>query len=50
MCSSDLGDAVPGIGGVLAWLTNTAFSALLGAVLGAVVLAVVTGVKNVRAR
>ncbi|UZJ24007.1 DUF808 domain-containing protein [Rhodococcus antarcticus] len=43
-------DAVPGIGGVLAWLTNTAFSALLGAVLGAVVLAVMTAVKKVRAR
>ncbi|GAB2938443.1 DUF808 domain-containing protein [Rhodococcus aerolatus] len=43
-------DAVPGIGGVLAWLTNTAFSALLGAVVGAVVVAVMTGVKRVRAR
>lgn len=41
-------DAVPGIGGVLAWLTNTAFSALLGAVLGAVVLVVVTVVKRAR--
>lgn len=45
-----VGDAVPGVGGVLAWLTNTAFSALLGAVLGAVVVAVVTGVRKVRAR
>ena len=43
-------DAVPGIGGVLAWLTNTAFSALLGAVLGAVVLTVVTAVQKARAR
>lgn len=43
-------DAVPGIGGVLAWLTNTAFSALLGALLGAVVVAVVTAVKKARAR
>jgi predicted DNA repair protein MutK len=42
--------AVPGVGGVLAWLTNTVFSALLGAVLGAVVLAVVTAVRKVRAR
>jgi predicted DNA repair protein MutK len=42
--------AVPGVGGVLAWLTNTVFSALLGSVLGAVVLAVVTAVRKVRAR
>lgn len=42
--------AVPGVGGVLAWLTNTVFSALLGTVLGAVVLAVVTAVRRVRAR
>jgi predicted DNA repair protein MutK len=42
--------AVPGVGGVLAWLTNTVFSALLGTVLGAVVLAVVTAVRKVRAR
>jgi predicted DNA repair protein MutK len=41
---------VPGVGGVLAWLTNTVFSALLGSVLGAVVLAVVTAVRKVRAR
>lgn len=43
-------DAVPGIGGVLAWLTNTAFSALLGAGLGAIVLGLVTVVGRLRAR
>ena len=41
--------AVPGVGGILAWLTNTTFSALLGAALGAVVLAVVKAVVRVRA-
>ena len=37
----DVHHAVPGIGGVLAWLVNTAASAVLGLVVGAVVLAVV---------
>ena len=39
----DVHHAVPGaLGGVLAWLTNTAASAVLGLVVGAVVLAVVS--------
>lgn len=33
--------AVPGVGGVLAWLVNTAASAVIGLVVGAVVVAVV---------
>ncbi len=33
-------DAVTGVGGVLAWLVNTAASALLGVVLGAVLVAI----------
>jgi predicted DNA repair protein MutK len=33
-------DALGGLGGVGAWLTNTAFSALLGIVVGAIVVAV----------
>ena len=33
-------DAVEGIGGVLAWLVNTAASALIGLVVGAIVVAV----------
>lgn len=33
--------AVPGVGGVLAWLVNTAASAVIGLLVGAVVLAVV---------
>ena len=34
-------DAVEGVGGVLAWLVNTAASAVIGLVVGAVVVAVV---------
>jgi predicted DNA repair protein MutK len=34
-------DAVGGVGGVLAWLTNTAASAVIGLVVGAIVLAIV---------
>lgn len=33
--------AVPGVGGVLAWLVNTAASAVIGLVIGAVVVAIV---------
>jgi len=33
-------DAVPGIGGVLAWLTNTAASAVLGLAIGALLVAI----------
>jgi hypothetical protein len=36
----DVHHAVPALGGVLAWLTNTAASALLGLVLGALLVAV----------
>ncbi len=32
--------AVPGVGAVLAWLTNTAASAVIGLVVGAVVVAI----------
>ena len=35
-------DDVPGIGGVLAWLVNTAASALVGFVVGAVIATVVS--------
>ena len=38
----DVEHAVGGIGGALAWLVNTAASALLGVIVGALVLAVVT--------
>jgi predicted DNA repair protein MutK len=37
------------LGAVLAWVTNTLASALLGIVVGAVVVAVVTGIKRLRA-
>jgi len=40
--------AVPGIGGVLAWLINTAASALVGAMLGAIVVAVKTAITSRR--
>jgi uncharacterized protein len=39
-------DGVPGIGGVLAWLVNTAASALVGFVVGAVIATVVTFVQS----
>ncbi len=41
-------DGVPGIGGVLAWLVNTAISALVGVVVGLIVVAVVTKVRSTR--
>lgn len=41
-------EATGAVGGFLAWLTNTAGSALLGLVVGAVVVAVVMGVRRVR--
>jgi predicted DNA repair protein MutK len=36
----DVSHAVPAIGGVLAWLTNTAASAILGLILGALLVAI----------
>jgi hypothetical protein len=36
----DVGDALGAVGGVGAWLTNTAASAVLGLVVGAIVVAV----------
>ena len=39
-------DAVAGVGGVLAWLVNTAASALLGAVLGAVLVAITSALPS----
>ena len=33
-------DSVDGIGGVLAWLVNTAVSAVIGLVIGAVIVAI----------
>ncbi len=33
-------DAVDGVGGVLAWLVNTAASAVIGLVVGAVIVAI----------
>ncbi len=39
-------DAVAGVGGVLAWLVNTAASALLGAVVGGVLVAIMTVVPS----
>lgn len=41
-----VGDAIAGIGGVLAWLVNTAISALIGLAVGAMVVAVATRVKR----
>ena len=41
-------DATGALGGVLAWLTNTALSALVGVVLGAIVVTVVHLVKKAR--
>jgi predicted DNA repair protein MutK len=42
-------EATGAVGAVLAWVTNTLASALLGIVVGAVVVAVVTGIKRLRA-
>jgi predicted DNA repair protein MutK len=39
----DVGDALGAVGGVGAWLTNTAASAVLGVVVGAIVVAVMHG-------
>jgi uncharacterized protein len=39
-------DAVPALGGLLAWLTNTAASALLGLLVGAVVVAVMHAIPR----
>ena len=36
----DVHHAVEGVGGVLAWLVNTAFSAVIGLVVGAIVVAI----------
>ena len=41
-------DATGALGGVLAWLTNTALSALVGVVLGAIVVTVVHLVRKAR--
>lgn len=44
----DVHDALGGIGGVAKWLTNTAFSALLGLIVGAAVVAVMHQVHKRR--
>ncbi len=41
-------DAVPGVGGVLAWLVETAILAVVGLLVGLVILAVVDGIRAVR--
>ena len=41
-------DAVPAIGGLLAWLVNTAASALLGAIVGGVIVAVLLAINRRR--
>jgi uncharacterized protein len=41
-------DGVARIGGLLAWLVNTAFSALIGLIVGAVVVAIVAQVRRIR--
>jgi len=45
----DVHDALGGVGGVGAWLTNTAASAVLGLVVGAVIVAIVLRVRRARA-
>lgn len=41
-----VGDASAGLGGVMAWLVNTTFSALIGLIVGATVVAVVSRVQR----
>jgi len=45
----DVHDALGAVGGVAAWLTNTAASALLGLIVGAAIVAIVLRVQRARA-